>query len=222
MCATFESDHIVRIFDAGDSGHGPFLAMELLEGRSLNDYLETHGPLGPGELLRLAQQVGKGLDTANEAGVIHRDIKPQNLFLVASDAAFEQKSGDWQCKILDFGIARTISAGSTLTLGDVVLGTPAYMSPEQVQGLPADRRSDLHALVSVLYRALTGFAPFEGESSQAVMYAVVHNQPPPASSRVVVPSAIDAFFERGFAKDPDERFQSGEELALALAGAMSE
>jgi len=215
LSASLDSPHIVRVLDAGMVTAGPFIAMELLEGQDLALHLQRQSLLGLPALLELATQVGEGLDAAAEADIVHRDIKPQNIFLTA------QQGQGLSCKILDFGVARAMSGHATLTVGEAVMGTPAYMAPEQAVGKPVDHRADLHALVAVLYRACTGFVPFTGDNSQAILYSVVHKMPTPPSKRGNLPLSLDAFFRKGFAKAPKDRYQSGKELWQALERAIS-
>jgi hypothetical protein len=226
LSASLDSPYIVRVLDAGQVAQGQFIAMELLEGQDLATYLHLEGLLSLSELLELAQQVGEGLDAAAAADIVHRDIKPQNLFLVGIEAvdaraATEENPAPLHCKILDFGVARAMSGDVTLTQGTSVLGTPNYMAPEQAVGNMADHRADLHALVAVLYRACTGFVPFTGENAQAILYSVVHEMPAPPSERAGLPESLDLFFTKGFAKEPDDRYQSGQELCDALERACS-
>ncbi len=223
LSASAQSPFIVRVIDAGMVVQGPYIAMELLHGQDLATHFQVVGQLNLVELQDLATQVGAGLDAAARANIVHRDIKPQNLFLVDQEATTDdpnaEKHGSLYCKILDFGVARAMSGQAELTQGDTVLGTPNYMSPEQATGKVADHRADLHALAAVLYRACTGFLPFTGENSQAVLYAVVHYMPTPPSRRAPLPPSLDLFFEKAFAKKPEDRFQSGLELSQALAQA---
>jgi serine/threonine-protein kinase len=215
LSASLESPHIVRVLDAAAGVKDPFLAMELLRGRDLSSYFQEEGLLSLEGLQQLAEQVGQGLDAAAKADIIHRDIKPQNLFLVANESAAESAS-KLHCKILDFGVARAMSDQAALTVGDMILGTPCYMAPEQAIGGTMDHRSDLYSLVSVLYRACTGFVPFSGDNSHAILYSVVHDMPEAPSVRAGLPESIDAFFVRGFAKNAEDRYQSGKQLSEAL------
>jgi hypothetical protein len=226
LSASLDSPYIVRVLDASGSPQGQFIAMELLKGHDLATHLQTKGLLSLKLLLQLADQVGQGLDAAAKADIVHRDIKPQNLFLAETASKDEnrkkkraksesQEEPELHCKILDFGVARAMSGGN-LTQGESVLGTPNYMAPEQATGKTIDHRADLHALMGVLYRACTGFVPFTGESSQAILYSVVHEMPEPPSVRGGLPESLDSFFSKGFAKDPDARYQSGKELYEAL------
>lgn len=220
LSASVESPYIVRVLDAGMVVQGPFIAMELLQGQDLATHFQVEGLLSLAELQSLATQVGAGLDAAAGAKIVHRDIKPQNIFLVDTDASpADSKAGSHgalHCKILDFGVARAMSGQAELTQGDTVLGTPSYMSPEQATGKITDHRADLHALAAVLYRGCTGFLPFSGENAQAVLFAVVHSMPRDPSELAGLPESLDVFFRKAFAKDPDDRYQSGQALSDAL------
>ncbi|MBL4636377.1 MAG: serine/threonine protein kinase [Kofleriaceae bacterium] len=219
LSTSIQSPYIVRVLETGTTPQGPFIAMELLPGKDLGAHLQTKGLLNLEELQELARQVGAALDVAAQANVVHRDIKPQNIFLIdlnSSDGQQANENKTLQCKLLDFGVARVMSGHSELTQRDIVLGTPSYISPEQAIGRAADQRSDLHALAAVLYRACTGFLPFNGDQPQVVLHAVVHDMPKPVSELAAVPKSLDAFFVKAMAKNPDDRFQSGQELSEAL------
>ena len=179
------------------------MIMEFIEGEDLDVRLK-HGPLPVGEGVLYISQVLSALDYAHRRGVVHRDIKPANIAI----------QGD-QVKLLDFGIAR---AGSIrLTRTGMVLGSLYYMSPEQVNGLDADARSDLYSVAATLYRALTGHRPIEGDSEFAVMRAQVAEMPvPPLRRNPAVPAAVSDTIMRGMMKDPNHRFQSANEFRLAL------
>ncbi|MEO7734660.1 MAG: serine/threonine-protein kinase [Kofleriaceae bacterium] len=201
------SPYVVRVLDAA-SGDPPYLAMERLFGQTLAERLRQHGRLPAAELLALIRQVGAGLDAARAAGIIHRDIKPQNLF------------HDRVWKILDFGVATLTDDGGTLTQGGVI-GTPSYMAPEQAQGKALDGRADLYALAAVAYRCVTGRHPFSGGDTPALLYAVVHQMPPRPGEAGELPAEIDRWFALGLAKAPDDRFATGRALADALADALA-
>ncbi len=209
------SPHIVEVLDTGSDVGGPYMAMELLSGIDLAGHLSSssvHGTMPLSELCHVAEQVGAGLDCAAAAGIVHRDIKPQNIFLANGTGAA------LHCKILDFGVARSVSKGHTLTQGSSLLGTPAYMAPEQAQGAQVDHRVDLHALAAVLYRASTGLPPFAGDTAMAVLLKVTQEMPTPPSE-YGLPKALDSFFAKGLAKRPQDRFQSGAALSQAFAQA---
>jgi Protein kinase domain len=201
------SPYVVKVLDAA-SGDPPYLAMERLHGQTLAERLRQHGRLPPPELLALVRQVGAGLDAASAAGIIHRDIKPQNLF------------HDRVWKILDFGVATLADDAGTLTHGGVI-GTPSYMAPEQAQGKPLDGRADLYALAAVAYRCVTGRHPFSGGDTPAVLYAVVHQMPARPGEAGELPAEVDRWFALGLAKAADDRFATGAALADALADALA-
>jgi serine/threonine protein kinase len=212
--AKIRSPHVVRIFDHGVSRlRLPYIAMELLDGESLQERLARVGRLDLRETAVIAAQVGEVLGRASEAGVVHRDIKPANLFLVRS--AF-----DTQVKVLDFGLARSPLQGASLTSTGTMLGSPLYMSPEQLTNARAvDTRADVWALAVVIYQALTGQHPFIGQSLPLLMVAIAQRAyRPPRSLRPDLPAALDLFFERAFAADLDRRFQRAGDLVAALLG----
>ena len=189
---------IVTVYDADDdpATGTPFIAMEYVEGRSLAEILSAEGMLDPATAFDQAATVAGALEQAHAAGIVHRDIKPANLLVPAGAASV---------KVADFGVARM--ASSELTQTGISLGSPAYMSPEQVQGRPADGRSDLFSLAVVLYESLCGERPFKGDGLTALAYAVVHEAPVPISRRRAgLPKGIDAFFDRALAKKPEGRF----------------
>jgi hypothetical protein len=198
-----DSPHVVKVLDASDRDP-PYFAMERLHGATLADQLRKDGRLGLTALAELVHHVGAGLDTAWAAGIIHRDIKPQNLF----------HDGVW--KILDFGVATLIDESSgTLTQGGLI-GTPSYMAPEQAQGKRLDGRADLYALAAVAYRCITGRHPFSGADTPALLYAVVHKMPVRPGETVDLPADVDRWFALALAKAPADRFASGAELSAAL------
>jgi serine/threonine-protein kinase len=210
--------HIVHVYDFGFEGDTPYLVMELLRGESLEDRLQREGRLSMQALSPIVVQVVKGLRKAHEAGFVHRDLKPGNVFIAKSE-------DEELVKLVDFGIAKkTGGAIDSGTAKGELIGSPHYMSPEQLQD-PSniDGRSDLWALGVIIYRALTGELPFPGETLGVVMKHVLIGPTPKASPRAPdLPGAIDDFFERAFAKDREQRFLTARDFAdafLALAGA---
>jgi serine/threonine-protein kinase len=203
-----DSPHIVKLLDA--AGHDPpYLAMERLHGQTLAETLRKDGKLATPALAELVRDVGAGLDVASRAGIIHRDIKPQNLF------------HDRVWKILDFGVATlTFENSGTLTQGGII-GTPSYMAPEQAQGKRLDGRADLYALAAVAYRCVTGRHPFSGADTPALLYAVVHKMPPRPGDTAPLPSDVDLWFALALAKAPDDRFATGGELSQRLDEALT-
>jgi serine/threonine-protein kinase len=196
--------NIVTVFDAGEEHGVPYIAMELVEGESLAQRLRRAGKLAVEEASSIARQVAAGLAYAHEKGVVHRDIKPANILLDAKGRAV----------ITDFGVARL--SASDLTGTGEVLGTPNFMSPEQVLGHPLDGRSDLFSLGVVYYLMLTGERPFKGEEVSAICYNVVHSEPVPPVSSLPLPSEVACILDRLLRKDPAERFSDGEAAAAAL------
>ena len=197
--------NIVTIHDVGRDGELAWIAMELLHGRSLRDLLDAGAPLAYERIVQLVAAVADGLAYAHAQGIVHRDIKPANIMVLENGTV----------KITDFGIAQ-LPEGS-LTLTGAVLGSPKYMSPEQVTGHKADGRSDIFALGSVLYELLTGQAPFGGDNAHTTMYQVVYQAPPAPSTRVAgLPPAVDAIVARAMAKDAAARYQDASGFAADL------
>ena len=205
---------IVTVYDAGqteDSGV-PYIAMEYVSGDSLRDLLEREGRLSVSRAVRIAGDLAEALGAAHAQGVIHRDVKPANVLVRQPDGAV---------KIADFGIARL--ASSELTRSGLTLGSPAYMSPEQVRGRPVDGRGDLFSLAVILYQMICGRRPFAGEDLSALAYAVAHETPAPIGRQVPgLPGALDRFFERALAKDPGARYPSGDSFRRALLEAVGD
>src|SRR5205085_4060282 len=162
--------HIVAIHQVGEDRGVPFLAMPFLKGESLDQRLKREGKLPLGEVLRIGRETALGLAAAHAHGVVHRDIKPGNLWLEA---------GSQRVKILDFGLARQEGSDIQLTQAGAVLGTPAFMAPEQAQGKAVDARSDLFSLGCVLYRMATGVLPFTGPDTMSLLLALTTQEPQP-------------------------------------------
>jgi serine/threonine-protein kinase len=210
---SLDSAHIVRVLGTGAAPDGsPYLAMERLVGRDLATMLREAGRLEPREAAELVSDVAHALGTAEKAGIVHRDVKPQNLFRVEDGNA----PPTW--KVLDFGIARLVEAQSSLTHG--VIGTPAYMAPEQVRGERVDHRADVFALAAVAYRALTGRPPFSGPDPLAVLHSVAHDQPAAPTDLAMLTKDVELVLALGLTKDPGLRFQSANELGQALKAAL--
>jgi serine/threonine-protein kinase len=204
--------NVVRALGFGRTTDGsPFIAMELLRGQDLSAKLRQVQRLEVAECVRLAEQAGAGIDAAHRAGIVHRDIKPQNLFRSENDGVC------W--KVLDFGVSKLAGSSGTLTRLAIV-GTPGYMSPEQAESLDAGPRSDVFSLGAVLYRALTGRPPFSGPDTPQILFQIVHRMPPrPTLIVPSLPSDVDAVLAIALAKDPEQRFASAGELSDALRGA---
>ncbi len=217
LLSELQMPNIVRILETSDAGAPiPFMIMELLRGQDLGALLRERQRLPPGELNDLLLQVGRGVDAAHAQGIIHRDLKPQNLF------QHRLKPGDhgtW--KVLDFGVGRRVTDGATLT-ADHIVGTPAYMSPEQITGQEVDGRTDVYALGVIAFRTLTGELPFRGGDLGDLLYAVAH-APVPSASRLAVdlPGTVDGVLQIALAKRPADRFRTAGEFTSALAEALA-
>ncbi len=195
--------NIVTIYDVGKSGDVAYIAMEFLNGRELRDILNEKPMLPVEQVLDIVVQVAQGLSYAHEHGIVHRDVKPSNIMMAS----------DGHVKITDFGIARMASAAVRTQTG-MVLGSPKYMSPEQVMGKLADQRSDIFSLGIMLYEMLTGRAPFVGENVNAIMYQTLNAVPPPPSSlNPAVPEMLNFIVAKALAKKLDDRYQSVREMA---------
>jgi serine/threonine-protein kinase len=199
--------NVTQIYDYGDAGGRPFMALEYLPGGSLEDKLSAGRPLDDAETAAIAAQLAAGLGHAHAEGLVHRDLKPANVMFGDSG----------RLKIADFGIARLSGAG-TLTEAGTLLGTAAYISPEQAEGQPATPASDVYSFGVILYRMLTGRLPFEAESAIEVARMHISEPPPPPSeARADVPSALAAVATASLAKDPADRPPDGAALVRALA-----
>ena len=203
--------HIVTMFDCGEHDGLAYLAMELLEGTDLRSRLLKES-IPAAEAVEIARQVAEGLAYAHARGVVHRDIKPGNIML----------NGGGQAKIMDFGLARMRAADHKTSTG-MVLGTPRYMSPEQISGLPVDQRSDIFSLGIVLYEMLTGTRLFAGEDMHQVQHSITQVEHVPPTRQVPgLPPMVDFVVARALKKDPTARYQDARELAADLATCAAE
>src|SRR6516162_802884 len=195
---------IVSVFDVGEDpeNHDPFIVLEYVAGESLNRILSREKKLPLERALNLAEEIADALDYAHAQGVIHRDVKPANILITQ----------DGHAKIADFGIAKLNLAH--FTIPGRVLGTPAYMAPEQLSGEAVDGRSDLFSLGVILYAMVTGHSPFQGNSATTVCFKVANREPIAASALdMTLPPQLDAVISRAMAKDPSERYQKGSDFA---------
>jgi hypothetical protein len=211
--AALDHQHIVTVYEAGQSEQGLFLAIRLIEGPTLKDLI-LGGQLNPRRTLRLLAQVAQALDVAHDAGLIHRDIKPQNILIGKGDHVY----------LADFGLIKAPDESSRLTGTGQFIGTIDYVSPEQIQGDPATGASDIYALAAVLYECLTGQVPFPRPNEAATIHAhVMAPAPKVTDHRGDMPAAIDGVIARGMSKEPTDRPVSASELireaSLALASA---
>jgi serine/threonine protein kinase len=195
--AKLKNDHVVAIYQVGEDNNLPFLAMEYLEGESLDSRLERDEPIPLTELLRIGREIAQGLAAAHAKGLVHRDIKPANLWLEAPHG---------RLKILDFGLARGGVEDAQITQSGTILGTPAFMAPEQAAGETADARSDLFSLGCVLYRLCTGKTPFEGPTVMSVLTALATQEPAPVLQlNRDIPEPLATLVMRLLAKRPENR-----------------
>ena len=204
---------VVAVRDVAENDGHPFLVLEYVEGTTLKQYIRETAPLPPAEAVSIACRVLSVLQHAHEHGVIHRDIKPQNI-LITRDA---------RVMVTDFGIAR--ASGTTTTVVDhgAMVGTAQYFAPEQARGLPASERSDLYAVGVILFEMLTGRLPFDGDTPVAVAMQHLGKRPPrPSEINPSVPRALEAIVLKALAKDPDRRYPSAaamrEDLERFLEG----
>ncbi len=203
--------NIVEVLDAGtDAAHGMYLVLEYLDGEELAVAVERGG-VGTGALIDLVLQVLDALGAAHAQGFVHRDIKPENVFLV------RDRDGAQRAKLLDFGIARGGGGEQRVTATGAVLGTPWFMSPEQARGEAVDARSDLWSVGAMLFQALTGSAPFDGNNVNVVMVAVITTRAPSLRSRLPRASAaLCEVVDRALQREPDGRWESAAAMAAAL------
>jgi WD40 repeat protein len=205
--AAVTHDNVIDIHAVEDAGAVPYLVMQFIDGRTLQEKLDRTGPLPLKEILRIGLQVAAGLAAAHTQGLVHRDVKPANILLENSVE---------RVRITDFGLARTVDDAS-LTQSGIIAGTPAYMSPEQANGAKIDPRSDLFSLGSVLYTLCAGHAPFRAETTMGVLRRICEDTPRPVGEvNADVPDWLEAILARLHAKNPADRFQSAAEVADLL------
>ncbi|MDI3283736.1 protein kinase [Polyangium sp. 15x6] len=216
--AQLRNQHVVQIYDYGIDEGSPYIVMELLEGEDFESRLERIERIPLGALVPIVTQAAIGLAAAHAKGIVHRDFKPANVFMARGEA-------DETVKILDFGVVSMLTSEDDptedelqLTSAGSIVGTPLYMSPEQIRCGAVDLRSDLWSLAVLAYRALTGQHPFPGQWLGMLMVRIC-TDPFPAPSTILkeLPPEVDRFFERALAKDPDKRFRSAREFASAFA-----
>src|SRR5687768_14474415 len=204
--AGLQHPNVVGVYDRGETDDRPWIAMEYVEGASLKDLINRG--LTVGEAVEIIRQVLQGTKFSHERGIIHRDLKPQNVLI----------DREGRARVVDFGIAR--AGASEITQTGSVMGTAQYLSPEQAQGLDVTPSSDLYSIGVILYEALTGRVPFEGDSAVAVALKQVSEQPhPPSRLNPAIPPALDAVVMRALAKDPANRFATADEFIAALDAA---
>jgi serine/threonine protein kinase len=209
LAASIDHDHIVTIYQVSEDGGVPYLAMKLLQGETLEDRLgRIPGGLDPAEVMRIGREVAEGLDAAHKKGLVHRDIKPANIWL---------EQGRDRVKILDFGLACGTGDDGRFTQAGAVIGTPAYMSPEQANATDIDARCDLFSLGAVLYRTSTGEMPFGGKDTLSVLSALASKNPPAPHTIVQsLPKEFSDLVMKLLAKDRRKRQQTAREVVTGI------
>jgi serine/threonine protein kinase len=209
------NDHILEVFDIGElPGGDRYMVMEFLDGEAMNTRLSRLGRLSPAQVYPLAKQMLVGLGAAHAAGIVHRDLKPANIFIQREKAGVPD-----YVKIIDFGISkfRTLAGETHQTRTGTIIGTPAYMSPEQARGLrEADARSDIYAIGVIIYEAVTGRVPFEGASTNDVLFKIFLNEVPVEALAQSVDPGFCSIVMKALAKEPEDRFARAEEFGAAL------
>ena len=207
-------DHVVTIHEADERDGVPYIAMQFLKGYPLDEFLKKKGAPSLAHCVRIVREAALGLAAAHKRGLVHRDIKPANLWLEAPNG---------RVKVLDFGLAKPVGSDSELTKSGAVVGTPAYMSPEQAGGQKVDHRTDIFSLGTLLYRLLTGRTPFNGEHIMAVLTALAVEEPTPVRElNPKVPPALAALVHQMLAKKPEARPQTATEVAERLRTALAQ
>jgi CHASE2 domain-containing sensor protein/predicted Ser/Thr protein kinase len=214
LAATVEHPHVIPIFAAGEDDGLLFIAMRFIDGVDLGDVLERMAPLDPADAVRIVEQIAGALDAAHRAGLVHRDVKPSNILL---DSELES------AYLTDFGIAREFGHDATVTSSGAFVGSAAYAAPEQATGELIDGRTDIYALGAILYHALVGQPPYgEGGTMVATLFAHANAPVPTVSAVVPALSSFDPVIAHAMAKQPEDRFAAGCDLAAAARGALAE
>jgi serine/threonine-protein kinase len=200
-------DNIVRAYDVGETEGLPYIVLEYIEGQTLKEILDKNGPMPPRIAVALTVQVLDALSAAHSAGIIHRDVKPQNVIVMHNG----------KVKLMDFGIAREVSASTVTFAGSTVLGSVHYLSPEQAKGVPVTEGSDLYSTGVMLYEMLTGRVPFDGETSVAIALKHISDIPaPPIQFNTKIPPALNDVVLRALNKDISRRYQTANEMSVHL------
>src|SRR3954454_25014930 len=208
--ASIEHPNVIPIFRAGEEQDVLYISMRFVDGQDLRELIRREGRVEPRRAARIVAQVAAALDAAHERGLVHRDVKPANVLLTHSDHVY----------LTDFGLIKRVGEGATqISRPGGWVGTLGYVAPEQIRGERVDARADVYALGAVLFHALTGRAPFSGDSDEAMLWSHLHDEPPSVSDGM--PVAFDPVIRRALAKDPGDRYPSAGDLgraALAAAG----
>jgi YVTN family beta-propeller protein len=216
LAATIDHPNVLPVYDAGETDGVLWIAMRYVDGIDLAALLERDGPLPPEQALALGGQVAGALDAAHASGLVHRDVKPANVLLAMEEGAVTHAF------LADFGLTRRVGGARGLTASGQVLGTIDYVAPEQVEGRTVDGRADQYSLGCVLFECLTGEVPFRRDTELAVLWAHVHDPPPPVGERRPdLPAPLDAAVARALAKDPDDRYPSCEALVATAQAALA-
>src|SRR3954465_358995 len=211
--ARLNHPNIVQVYDFGEEGNVAYLVMEFIKGKELKSFFDANERFELKEVVRIMGELCEALEFAHNAGIIHRDIKPANVMLDAQA----------HTKLTDFGVARVQDSDKTVerTQAGTLVGTPAYMSPEQITGVNIDKRSDVFSAGIILYQFLTGEKPFTGSGAWTIAKKIIQEEPPlPSSLNNAVTALFDAVVNRALAKNPDQRFQSARDLSVSLKRAL--
>src|SRR5579885_1533171 len=211
--AALSHPNIVTVIDRGDHEGRQFIVFEYVEGENLKQLIQRRGPAPVKTALELAKQIAQALSFAHQQGLVHRDVKPQNVLL----------NGDGTAKVTDFGIARSLDVKHGMTQTGTVLGTSDYIAPEQAQGQPVDEHTDVYSLGVVLYELLTSEVPFPGENFVAVAMRHINEEPPPVrDKRPDVPPRVEAAVRTAMAKRPEDRFPTMADFCRELEACLAE
>src|SRR6476620_10573689 len=211
--AALSHPNVVTVIDRGEHEGRQFIVFEYVDGENLKRLIERRGPAPVTTALELAMQIARGLSFAHQQGLVHRDVKPQNVLL----------NGDGQAKVTDFGIARSMDVQHGMTQTGTVLGTSDYIAPEQAQGQRVDEHTDIYSLGVVLYELLTSEVPFPGENFVAVAMRHINEEPPPIrDKRPDVSPRLEAAVQRAMAKRPEDRFETMDDFRKELDANLAE
>jgi eukaryotic-like serine/threonine-protein kinase len=210
--------HVATVYDFGETREGlPYLAMEYVDGEPLSVLVQREGLLSPGRTVSIGSQIAAAVDAAHDLGIVHRDLKPSNVLITTN------KRGGDLVKVVDFGIARATSeAQQNLTRTGFIVGTPEFMSPEQMTGDPVDGRSDIYSLGCILYQMVTGEQAFGGPTAEVLKRRLTQRPPHPRDKNETIPRKLDQVIVTALARTPEERYQTMEELQAALVAAVAE
>lgn len=216
--AALDHPHLIKVFETGTTAHGrPYFAMPKLEGETLRERLDRVGTLAPAEACALLGGVLDGLEAAHSAGIVHRDVKPANVFLARSGSPDFMRE---RAVLLDFGIAKVTGSSFNPSTGRHVIGTPRYLTPEQILGGVVDRRTDVYAMGLVLFEAMAGRGPYDAEGTVELMRAHLEERPRQLREFAAVPAEIDQVVARALQKTPAHRWPSADALVRALRAAL--